>query len=85
MPIAELSQQFDIHANQITQWKTHWLDQAGVVFEGSGYREAPPIDIKALHANIGELTLENGFLEAALPKAGLLSARRCLSGYTLCR
>ena len=45
-----------------------------MVFEGSGYREAPPIDIKALHAKIGEPTLENDFLEAALTKAGLLSA-----------
>jgi transposase len=32
--------------------------------------------IKALHAKIGELTLENDFLESALDKAGLLSARR---------
>jgi transposase len=36
----------------------------------------PEVDIKALHAKIGELTLENGFLESALDKAGLLSARR---------
>ena len=74
--VAELSQQFDVHANQITQWKTQLLDRAGVVFEGSGYPAAPPIDIKALHAKIGELTLENDFLEGALTKAGLLSARR---------
>ncbi len=37
---------------------------------------APPVDVKALHAKIGELTLENDFLEGALSKAGLLSARR---------
>jgi hypothetical protein len=36
----------------------------------------PPIDVKSLHAKIGELTLENDFLEVALGKAGLLSARR---------
>jgi transposase len=36
----------------------------------------PSIDLKALHAKIGELTLENDFLEGALTKAGLLSARR---------
>jgi transposase len=52
------------------------LERAGVVFEGSGHQEAPPIDIKALHAKIGELTLENDFLEGALTKAGLLSAKR---------
>jgi len=36
----------------------------------------PPVDVKSLHAKIGELTLENDFLEGALSKAGLLSARR---------
>jgi hypothetical protein len=34
------------------------------------------VDVKSLHAKIGELTLENDFLEGALSKAGLLSARR---------
>ena len=42
-----------------------------------GNAAAPPaIDVKSLHAKIGELTLENDFLEGALNKAGLLSAKR---------
>jgi hypothetical protein len=36
----------------------------------------PPVDIRVLHAKIGELTLENDFLAGALGKAGLLSAKR---------
>ena len=36
----------------------------------------PPMDMKVLHTKIGELTLENDFLETALTKAGLLSAKR---------
>lgn len=75
--ITELSQKFDVHPNQITQWKTQLLDQASTVFEGSGPPgKEPAIDVKTLHAKIGELTLENDFLEGALTKAGLLSAKK---------
>lgn len=34
------------------------------------------VDVKTLHAKIGELALENDFLSGALTKAGLLSAKR---------
>jgi hypothetical protein len=44
--------------------------------EGDPAPAALAVDVKALHAKIGELTLENDFLEGALTKAGLLSARR---------
>jgi transposase len=74
--IAQLSEQFDVHPNQITAWKDQLVEYAAEVFEPSGKGSAPAVDIKTLHAKIGELTLENDFLEAALGKAGLPSARR---------
>ena len=72
--LAELAQQHDVHPNQITDWKTQLLERASLVFDGGKPAEAP--DLKVLHAKIGELTLENDFLESALTKAGLLSAKR---------
>ena len=76
--LADLAQQFDVHPNQITQWKSQLQEGAAGVFgpEAHAGPAAPRVDIKSLHAKIGELTLENDFLEGALGKAGLLSARR---------
>jgi transposase len=74
--LAELAQQYDVHPNQITAWKAQVLDGATGLFGGGAAEAAPTVDLKALHAKIGELTLENDFLAGALSKAGLLSAKR---------
>ena len=76
--IAQLSDQHGVHVSQITAWKEQLLASAADVFGGggSGKPATPAIDVKALHAKIGELTLENDFLEGALSKAGLLNAKR---------
>jgi transposase len=76
--LADLAQQFDVHPNQITQWRSQLLDGAAGVFgsEAKSEAAAPAIDVKTLHAKIGELALENDFLSGALGKAGLLSAKR---------
>ena len=41
-----------------------------------GKQSEPEVDLKTLHAKIGELTLENDFLSAALGKVGHPSAKR---------
>lgn len=73
--LAELAEQFDIHPNQMAQWKSQLQEGAAGVF-GEARPEQVPVDLKALHAKIGELTLESDFLEGALTKAGLLSVKR---------
>ncbi len=75
--LTELAQLFDVHPNQITQWRSQVLEgAAGLSGADRGEtKAAPSVDLKALHARIGELTLENDFLEGALTKAGLARAQ----------
>ena len=73
--VAELAEQFGVHPTQITDWKQQLLARVADVFGGSKSSTDAP-DLKTLHAKIGQLTLENDFLEGALTKAGVLSAKR---------
>jgi transposase InsO family protein len=68
--LTELAQRFDLHPNQITQWKNQLLERATEVFAKSSKPDDLPIDVKTLHAKIGQLTLENDFLEGTLTKNG---------------
>jgi transposase-like protein len=74
--LAELAQQFDVHPNQITQWKTQLLARAMELFETAHDRDAAGPDVKALHAKIGQLVLENVFLAGALGRLPEASAKR---------
>ena len=74
--LAQLCAEFQVHSTQITEWKRLLVERAAGAFaSGAGADRQPAIDVVPLHAKIGELTLENDFLERALTKAGLLSAR----------
>ena len=68
--------QFGVHPHQITERKKQLLERVGDVFESPRRRDETPVDLKALHAKIGQLALENDFLEGALTKAGMLSAKK---------
>jgi transposase len=75
--LAELSQQFDVHVNQITQWKSQLLARASDVFATATERsETAGPSMKELHAKIGQLAMENDFLAGALGRIGDASAKR---------
>ena len=67
--LVELSEQFDVHQNQIQEWRRKLLDQANEVFEhGGSTRSASEQEVKDLHAKIGQLTMERDFLEQGLER-----------------
>jgi transposase-like protein len=76
--LAQLAERFDVHPNQVTQWKSQLLERAGEIFSGSAPSsgEVTPADIKELHAKIGQLALENDFLSGALGRVPGSSAKR---------
>ena len=75
--LPDLAEQFDVHPNQITQWKSQLLERALEIFTTAAEKSGETVpSVKELHAKIGQLAMENDFLESALTKAGMLSAKR---------
>jgi transposase len=77
--LTELAQRFDVHASQIMQWKAQLVAQAAAVFATEGgvpSAATPAVDVKALHAKIGQQALEIDFLAGALGRNPGSSAKR---------
>jgi len=75
--LAELAEQFDVHPNQIQDWRRRLLDEADQLFDRGGKQtEETEHKLKELHAKIGQLTMERDFLEQGLERIHGPSGRK---------
>ena len=72
--LAELAQKFELHANQISQWKQEFINSSEQIFASSkGKKNAATaateaVDAQELYAKIGQLQMERDFLKKSLAK-----------------
>ena len=76
--LAQLADRYDVHATQIAQWQRQLVARAAELFATEGERraDAAPVDVKTLHAKIGQQALELDFLAHALGRLPAPSGKR---------
>ena len=67
LTLSELGSKYNIHPNQISQWKRQAKENMVEIFSGKKKKEKSDqsAEIRNLHAKVGQLTMENDFLSRA--------------------
>ena len=68
--IQEIAAKRKVHPNQVSTWKRQAVDGLGEVFSnGAAHaRQDHEVEVRDLHAKIGELTVERDFLARGLKR-----------------
>jgi len=71
--LSELAERFELHPNQISQWKQEFLEKSSSVFDKKKDKSAEKeVDLDKLYAKIGKLEVERDFLKKSLNKLDLM-------------
>lgn len=70
LTLAELAAKFDLHPTMIAAWKRQAKDGMVAAFAGKAetVKKDSEAEIRDLHAKIGQLTVENDFLQRAFAR-----------------
>lgn len=67
--LSELAERFELHPNQISQWKLAFIENSESVFDhGKPKKDEPEVNLDQLYAKIGQLEMERDFLKKSLAK-----------------
>lgn len=73
--VQQIAAEFEIHPQQVTDWKRELQEQAGSVFSGRrehhGEAAINDVEKERLHAKVGELTLHVDFLKKKCRQLGI--------------